>query len=240
MVHVTRQGGALLVGLLFSFLAAGASAASAQTSSLPSGWAHADIGGPVVVGDATSANGSFTVTGAGTDVGGTSDEFHYAYQRITGDVDIRVRVSTLQNVDPAAKAGLMIRESLLDNSRDAFMFVSAGQGTAFQRRTKAGRVSVQTNGAATAAPVWLRLLRQGSIFSAYSSATGTNWTLIGSASITMNAATYVGLAVTSHAPSLTANATFTNVGFAGALPLPWASADIGAPAMAGAAYFSDR
>ncbi len=186
MVHVTRQGGALLVGLLFSFLAAGAPAASAQTSSLPSGWAHADIGGPVVAGDATSANGSFTVTGAGLDVGGTSDEFHYAYQRISGDVDIRVRVSTLQNVDPGAKAGVMIRESLLDNARHAFMFVSAGQGTAFQRRTKAGRASVQTTGAAIAAPVWLRLVRQGSIFSAYSSATGTSWTLVGSASINMN------------------------------------------------------
>ena len=102
MVHVTRQGGALLVGLLFSFLAAGAPAASAQTSSTKRV-------GPCRHRRTSrrrrrdQRNGSFTVTGAGLDVGGTSDEFHYAYQRITGDLDIRVRVATLQNVDPAPR-----------------------------------------------------------------------------------------------------------------------------------------
>ena len=98
--------------------------AAAQTSTLPSGWSHGDIGSPVVAGNATSSGSTFTVVGAGTDVGGRSDEFHFAYQPTSGDLDVRVQVATLQNVDPGAKAGLMIRESLTDDARHAFMYVS--------------------------------------------------------------------------------------------------------------------
>jgi regulation of enolase protein 1 (concanavalin A-like superfamily) len=237
--QLSRQGGALLIGLLFSFIAA-PHAASAQTSSLPSGWTHGDIGGPVVAGNATMSAGMITVTGAGTDVSGTSDEFHYAYQQISGDVDIRVRVASLQNVDPGDKAGLMIREALTDNARHAFMFVSGGQGLAFQRRTKTGRASVQTTAAGMAAPVWLRLVRQGNVFNAYSSPTGATWTLLGSARFGMNTNVYVGLAVTSHVPSLTAAAAFTglDLGSSASLPTPWVAGDVGNAALAGVASAS--
>ena len=171
------------------------------------------MGAPVVAGNATGSGSSFTVVGAGTDIGGSSDEFQFAYQQITGDVDIRVQVSSLQNVDPAAKAGVMLREGLTDDAEDAFMYVSAGNGLAFQRRSKIDHRAVETSGAAVAAPVWLRLVRQGNTFTAYSSTTGASWTQVASANINMNATAYVGLAVTSHVASKTASATFANVSF---------------------------
>ena len=241
MSKLSQQGGALLLGFVCALIGASRPAA-AQTSTLPSGWSHGDIGSPVVAGNATSSGSTFTVVGAGTDVGGRSDEFHFAYQPTSGDLDVRVKVATLQNVDPGAKAGLMIRESLTDDARHAFMYVSAGNGLGFQQRTRTGHTSSETAGAATSAPVWLRLVRQGNVFSAYSSPTGATWTLVDSATVSMNAQAYVGLAVTSHVASKTATASFANVTLgsssAASLPSPWTAGDIGSPALVGSASAS--
>ena len=241
MPKLSRQGGALLLGFVCAFFGAAKSTA-AQTSTLPSGLSHTDIGSPVLAGNATSSGSTLTVVGAGTDVGGRSDEFHFVYLPASGDLDVRVQVVTLQNVDPGAKAGLMVRESLTDDARHAFMYVSAGNGLKFQQRTKTGQASSETAGAATSAPVWLRVVRQGNVFSAYSSSTGTTWTQVGSATITMNDNAYVGLAVTSHVASKLATASFAN-GTLGssstpALPSPWTAGDIGSPALVGSATAS--
>jgi regulation of enolase protein 1 (concanavalin A-like superfamily) len=193
-----------------------------------------------VAGSAREASGTWTLDGSGDNVWSTSDEFRYAYQPVTGDVDIRVRVASLENVDDWSKAGVMIRESLAANSRNAFMLVSPGSGRAFQRRSSTGGSTTRATTSAGTAPVWLRLVRQGSQFTGYLSADGTSWTTTGSATISMTSSVYVGLAVTSRVDSTLATATFTNVqvgtgsGTTG-LPAPWTNRDIGSPALAGSA-----
>ena len=54
-------------------------------------------------------------------------------------------------------------------------------------------------------------MREGNLFSAYQSQDGSQWTLVGSDTVSMPATVYVGLAVTSHNPAATATATFSNV-----------------------------
>ena len=49
-----------------------------------------------------------------------------------------------------------------------------------------------------AAPVWVRLVRQGSVVTSYGSVNGTTWTQIGSVTLSFGTSAYVGLAVTSH------------------------------------------
>ena len=215
----------------------------AQTSSLPTGWTDGDIGAPVIAGSATTSGSTVTVVGAGTDVGGTSDEFHFAYLPSSGDLDVRVKVASLENVDPSAKAGIMIRESLQDDARHAFMFVTPGNGLAFERRTKPGRMTTQTTGPAASPAVWVRLVRRGKTFSAYSSDTGATWTLVGSAMVNMGSSVYVGLAVTSHVPSKATTATFENPDLgsgSSSLPTPWTSGDVGSPASRGSASASNN
>ena len=231
MHKLSWQGGALLSGVVCGLLVTSHPAA-AQTSALPSGWTSSDIGNPVVRGSAEGGAGTITVRGAGVDIGGTSDQFHFAYQPTSGDVDIRVRVAALQNVDPEAKAGLMIRESLTDNARHASMLVSAEEGLAFQWRARIGRKSAQVSGAAVAAPVWVRLVRQGNVVSAYSSPTGAAWTLVDSATIVMEKNAYVGLAVTSHDPNQTATASFAGSALESSMS-PWEADDVGSPALPG-------
>jgi regulation of enolase protein 1 (concanavalin A-like superfamily) len=238
--NLSRQGGALPLAFICALIGTAASVA-AQTTTLPAGWSHTDIGSPVVAGSATGSGTTFSVIGAGNDVGGKSDQFHFAYKQATGDLDIRVNLASLQNVDPAAKAGIMIRESLSADARHAFVYASPGNGVGFLRRTQ-GRNSTDSAGATTAPPVWLRLVRQGATFSAYSSPNGNTWTLIGTDTVSMAADAYAGLAVTSNVPSRTATASFTNVTFGSSstpsLPAPWTAGDIGGPALPGSASAS--
>ena len=77
MHKLSRQGGALLSGVVCAVLVASHPAA-AQTSAMPSGWTSGDIGNPVVAGSAESSADTITIRGAGTDIGSTSDQFHFA------------------------------------------------------------------------------------------------------------------------------------------------------------------
>ncbi len=237
MLTLSRQGGALLVAFSCAFLAG--STVSGQTSSMPVGWSNRDVGTPAVAGSATIVGDTITVRGAGTDVGGTSDQFQFLSREISGDLDIRVRVADLQYSHTGAKAGLMIRESFAGSASNAFIFVSADQELAFQWRSAANGQTAQAGGFEAGAPIWLRLVRRGNVFEAFGSPTGDAWTLVGSTPINMGATVSVGLAVTSHDVSQTASSSFTNLALAStpstALPAPWTSGDIGSPSVGGSA-----
>ncbi len=223
-----------------------ASVAAATTtlvaSGLPSPWLATSIGSPAVGGSATYASGTFTIKGAGANISGTADQFHFAYRTLTGNGEIVARVASLQNGHAWAKAGVMIRETLTASSRHAFAAVTPENGLAFVRRVTTGGASAITYRGTVTAPYWVRLVRSGSTFSAYQSATGTGWTLIGSQTISMAATVYVGLAVSSQNISTLATATFTGAGVtapsAAALPSPWLAASIGSPAVGGSATYA--
>ena len=178
---------------------------------LPSDWMTSDIGAVGAAGSATYAAGRFAMAASGSDIWNASDEFRFAYRTLTGDGEVIARVEGLQGVDPWSKAGVMIRESLAANARHASMFVSAGKGLAFQRRTATGGTSSHTSGGTGIAPNWVRLTRIGSDFTASWSADGMNWVRVGSVTIPMASTVYVGLAVVSHLDGALANAAFTDV-----------------------------
>jgi regulation of enolase protein 1 (concanavalin A-like superfamily) len=237
----TRQirGGALSAVGLVCALAVSASVVRAQ-SALPTGWASRDVGSTGMVGSASASSGTWTVAGSGANIWGTSDEFRFAYRQITGDVDISVRLESIEDAQTWSKAGLMIRETLSANSRNAYLTLIPGSGVFMQSRASQGGSTARLTGRAGAAPVWLRLVRRGNQFTSYLSSNGTSWTTAGTVTNNMAAAAYVGLAVTSRADSVITTATFTNlrVGLGSGtttLPAPWANRDVGSPALAGSA-----
>jgi regulation of enolase protein 1 (concanavalin A-like superfamily) len=181
--------------------------------SLPAPWNDRDIGAVGAAGSATTnaGNTTYTVKGAGADIWGTADAFHYAYRTMTGDGVAIARVASVQNTNAWTKGGVMIRETLDASSAQALMLASSSKGLAFQRRTIAGATSVSTAGALVGAPYWVKLERIGNTFNAYSSPDGTTWTLVGSDTIAMGATVYVGLAVSSHTTATAAAITFDNV-----------------------------
>jgi regulation of enolase protein 1 (concanavalin A-like superfamily) len=155
------------------------------------------------------------VKGAGADVWGSADAFHFAYRTITGDGSIVARVASVSNSAAWVKAGVMIRGSLSANSAHGFMLVSYSKGLAFQRRTVAGGISTSTPGALASAPYWVRLDRAGDVITAYQSTDGVTWTLVGSDTIPMGTTFYVGLGVSSHSTTTLATGTFDNVTISG-------------------------
>jgi regulation of enolase protein 1 (concanavalin A-like superfamily) len=186
--------------------------AAPHATMLPEGWAHADVGATPIAGDVTLTNGTYTIAGSGADIWGTADAFHYVYRSLTGDGTIVARVSAVQDgIHVWAKAGVMIRASLAADAPQAMMLASSARGMAFQRRAAPGGVSTNTAGTASAAPRWVRLQRSGSTFSAYESADGVNWTLVGTESIGMAPTVLVGLAVTSHTTGALVTCTFDRV-----------------------------
>jgi phosphatidylserine/phosphatidylglycerophosphate/cardiolipin synthase-like enzyme/regulation of enolase protein 1 (concanavalin A-like superfamily) len=185
---------------------------TAPAAALPAGWAQADIGAVPQAGSGTQTNGTFSVTGSGADIWGSADAFHYVYRTMTGDGTIVARVASIpQGINAWVKAGVMIRASLAADSPHALMLASAARGMAFQRRALAGDVSTSTSGSLSAAPRWVKLQRNGNLFSAYESADGVKWTLVGTESITMGATVNVGLAVTSHTTAASATCAFDGV-----------------------------
>jgi len=172
--------------------------------------------------------GTYTMTSRGADIWGTSDEFHFAYRQLTGAGSIVAKVEGLRNSHNWAKAGVMIRDSLEANSVHAMMVVSPAQGVAFQRRTITGDATVGTTEAGVSAPQWVRLDRDlGGNITAWYSDDGAVWTQLAGQPITMNSPIYVGLALTSHAATITCEAKFSNVEITGAAGPAWAHQDVG-------------
>jgi regulation of enolase protein 1 (concanavalin A-like superfamily) len=188
-----------------------ASASTVAANGLPAGWASGDIGAVGVAGSTTLSNGVYTVKGAGTDIWGNADSFHYAYRQVTGDATIIVRVTSVQNTDLLAKAGLMFRDSLAPNAKEVGLFVTPGGGLRLMRRTATGGSTTASSVAGPKAPYWLKLVRAGGTITAYSSTNGATWTTVGSVSVSMNSTIYVGMAVTSKKTTATATATFDNL-----------------------------
>jgi len=174
--------------------------------------------------------GTYTITARGSDIYGSADHFHFAYKQLTGAGSIVARIDAARYTNAAAKAGLMIRETLDAESAHTFTFYRPDGGLRFNRRITAGdTTSGDDPGGTYTLPYWLKLERDiGGNFTAYHSADGTTWNMIGSQqTIQMGAAVYIGLAVTSHDDNRTCEATFSNVTITGTVSPMWTSQDIG-------------
>ena len=188
----------------------------------------ADIGSPQIAGRSTYSSGTFTITASGSDIWGTSDQFHFVYQPVTGDVEIVARIASITTQTHRwAKTGVMIRESLTAQSPHAMMVGSAAAGYAFQRRTQTAGSSDSTAGPASSPPGWVRLVRKGDLFSAYYSTNGVNWQLVGSDTIPMADTVYVGLPMTSHSKTVAATGTLDSVKVTAASPAEPATGGLG-------------
>ena len=206
------------------------------SSALPSPWADADVGSPAVAGSASYASGVFTVNGSGADIWGTSDQFNYVSQSLTGDGSIVARVTSQSDTDPWAKAGVMIKQSTTSGSPYALLAVTPGNGVQFEYGYNAS-----VGGESYTFPnAWLKLTRTGSTITAFSSADGSTWTPVGATTISLTDPVTIGLFTTAHNAGALSTATFDNVSVTGSSPVPspWADADVGSPAVAGAASYA--
>ncbi len=139
-----------------------------------------------------------------------ADQFRFVYRQMTGDIDIRARVMSIENTNQWSKAGVMLRETLATNSVMGITFISGASVSAFQRRVTTGGSRQHVDGPAVAVPHWVRLDRRGSLVTSSRSSDGVTWATI--STMTLSAPTlYVGLAVASATVSTLATGVFDNV-----------------------------
>ena len=180
----------------------------------------------------------FTMSAAGADIVNGTDEFRFAYKKLTGDGSIAVKVDAVQTASNWTKAGVMVRESLDPLAMQVHMISAARQSLVewMYRGVTNGTTTTQFNTPAgsTPVPVWVRITRVANVFTGEYSTNGTTWTKItqtgGTASsITLNmpASLYVGFVVCSQAVGVSAVAQFSDVKTTGNVTGQWQTADIG-------------
>jgi regulation of enolase protein 1 (concanavalin A-like superfamily) len=220
--------------------------AAAATLPAEEVWQSSDIGSVGISGTSSynQTSDEFTVKGSGANIWGQADAFHYVYRQFTGGFVLVVKADSVAAVNEWSKAGLMVRESLAADSKNALMALTSANGAVFQRRVIAAGMTSKDVRQELVAPSWLKLTRRGNVISGYASADGAAWHLVGEELVQMPETVWVGLAVGSLVNNQLAEAKFSNLQInsetaAGMLPVPWNNRDIGYCPVSGMAGYDN-
>jgi outer membrane protein assembly factor BamB len=219
----------------------------------PAGFTCQDVHTPAAKGGESTSNSVLTVTGAGTGLRGTGDQFRFVAKPASGDSQTSVKlVSQTAQPGQAQQAGISDRQSL-DQASPFYAVVSylndAPPALHVVYRTAWGKNPVNlTVSSPLSMPVWLMIQRAGNLFSAGISTDGLTYQLLAgsTADLDLPATTLQGIAVASGSSSNTIAASFTNVSVgvsatttlsppvpAHPCPQPWSCADLSNPAPPG-------
>jgi len=183
-----------------------------------SDWKSEDIG-DTKNGSTKEEGGKIIVEANGADIWGTADGCRFVYQEINGDFEISAQVVSLERANEWSKAGLMARQSLDANSPNAFLNVTPDHGVKMIHRDTVGANTGPSPWEKNAeAPVYLKLVREGDIFTAYMSDDGKIWKEAevaagtpSTAEVKLEEPILVGMAVTSHVAGTLTTAVFDHI-----------------------------
>ncbi len=167
-------------------------------------WSNMDINARSIVklpvyGRTSLKDSIFTVKGSGAGIKGTTDQFQFAYQKLVDNGSIVARISSMEQANALAQAGLMIRDNLEQNSIFTFVGVSTSQGAVLCSRDSIGKNAVSaTPNIPINFPCWIRLNRNSDTIQTAISSDGANWTALGSKVLKLKRLVFVGLAVSSN------------------------------------------
>jgi hypothetical protein len=188
-----------------------------ETQCLPD-WQCEDIGHPNLKGTQSQKDETWTVQGSGWDIWAElwvkADQFHYVWQSIPENFKVSAKIISQTSPDNSAKSGLMVRKSFDPVSPYYAVYATPGAGVRVQYRSGYGQESQDLASVLKGAPIYVQILRTGTIYSAYISQDGNNWELIPKSSITLddlNGTLMAGLAVTSHDEGMLNTAMFEHV-----------------------------
>ncbi|HEV7924489.1 MAG TPA: lamin tail domain-containing protein, partial [Verrucomicrobiae bacterium] len=187
-------------------------ASNTLVSFTASPFAPLDIGTPAIASTDIYTNSRVIINSAGNNIGGTSDQFNFDYEPQTGNFDVTVCLAGMGLSELWAQAGLMARASLASGSPFAAALATPGiNGDSFVDRVTTNGASVSSGNFPVNYPhTWLRLNRVGNVFTGFGGYDGTNWTQLGTATISMPTQIYLGFAVASDSTNQLITAQFVN------------------------------
>ena len=174
---------------------------------------HGDIGAPKLAGRTTynAASQEYVLTGSGTNLWGTKDEFQFAWRKLSGDFILQARVEFVgKGVDPHRKAGWIVRNSL---DADAAYVSAAVHGDGLisqQSRASKGAETTEVKSAVRGSDV-IQLERRGNTYIFSSARFGEPYTTTQIEDLELGPAPYIGLFLCAHNPEVLEQAVFSNV-----------------------------
>ncbi|MCC5789698.1 MAG: immunoglobulin domain-containing protein [Opitutales bacterium] len=170
---------------------------------LPDGWFSSSINSPSDPGDVVWDENGALVTGSSGDIWNDADTFHYVYTTVTGEVDFRARIASLEGIDGDpyqwAKSGLMVRETASPGSRMALAtFLGDARADIYYRTETNEDADRPGDRPQLEVGYWMRIQRVGGTLTASYSADGENWSSLEEQTIPMGEELTVGLAASSH------------------------------------------
>jgi hypothetical protein len=190
---------------------------------------NVDLGDIGLTGSTCKKGNVWTVTGSGADIGGVSDAFQFAYTNDDiVDYDVTGRVTAQDATNTSNKVGIMVRDSLTNSSRFAYLAsINNGYNIVFEYRDQpsAPATTIQIPGH-YALPYWMKLSKAGTQFLAYISPDGANWTQVAGPielnfGVDGNNAPHYGMAVTSANNTSLSSGTIDNFTVVGSGELPF-------------------
>lgn len=214
----------------------------------PTGWTCADVGNVGAPGSESLNSGTWTVTGSGSGIpnfnDNVNDEFHFVSQPLSGSGTVTAHLSAMSgSTNVYTRMGVMVRQGMDSQSPSYFVYVKQDQSLNVSYRRYQGGGTYNAVSLTGSVPAWLRIVRTGVSFTAYSSTDGASWSPIAGSTVVLSLSDTLaaGLAVTSGYGGFLATGTFDTVSVAGSgdqvtscpTALGWTCSDIGGPSIPG-------
>ncbi|MGW2515854.1 GDSL-type esterase/lipase family protein [Streptomyces sp. NPDC001617] len=132
--------------------------------------------------------GQFAIWAGGQDLSGWKDEKAVVHRPgvLTTSGTVTVRLADQTGSGPAAKAGLAVANDLTAPGRGGYavLTMSRSYGVEFMTDSDGdGRLDTWAGGGSSHHPAWLRLVRDGTTYTAFTSTDGTAWQQVGTATV---------------------------------------------------------
>jgi len=153
----------------------------------------------------------YTISGSGSNIWGSHDEFHFAWKKLEGDFILQAHGTLVgKGVDPHRKTGWMVRNSL-DSSSPMVSVQLHGDGliSLQYRKTEGGEVEEVRS--TISAPDVLQIERKGNQYTMSVARFGEPFTKSEVPNLDLGNEVYVGLFVCAHNKDVTEKARFRNV-----------------------------
>jgi hypothetical protein len=179
---------------------------------VPFGWNPFNIGcdgGNYAYDD---GNGQWTLSSECYDPNSGQDDLTFAFQEKCGDVELSAKIESFNGL---GQAGLMLRESTAPGSKYVWIYKTASTSVVKWaiRSTTNGVPQVQNKFAFN--QKWLKIRRDGYVFSGYTSSNGVIWKKQFQSFVFMDDCLFAGPAMHSNVDFTTTTAVFSNVTFGG-------------------------
>jgi TolB protein len=158
------------------------------------------------------STGAYQVTGGGADIWGTTDDFHFAWVQVSGDVNLTADVRFPASAERLRKAVLMIRQSLDPGSAYADVAIHGDGHINLQFRSVVGGKTDDTLSTQHGS-TRLRIERRGNQFTALAGEPGQALVPGTPVTVVMQDPVYVGIGVCAHNENAVEQAIFSNVTF---------------------------